>query len=204
MLLKVTVGVGNREPLTLIGGRPTSQKVTPVSLFGQMRGSRFISSCVRRRLLPSNALFSFSLNTAVTWFALFVFAAGNDGTNNDKYPGSPTNIVANNVISVAATLESSALARFSNYGIKMVDVAAPGVGIKSSVPGNKFLRVSGTSQAAPFVTNVAAKMKDVNPFLTPKHLRKIIMNTVDKRPYLAEKIKSYRNNQTFDYHKLHF
>ena len=40
----------------------------------------------------------------------------------------------------------SKLASFSNYGAAMVDVAAPGVGIKSSIPGEMELTVSGTSQ----------------------------------------------------------
>ena len=98
---------------------------------------------------------------------LFVFAAGNEGTDNDKFPFSPTNVNTPNVISVAATLGRSELAPFSNYGAEQVDVAAPGVGIESTVPGNKYLRVSGTSQAAPFVAGIASEIKDSNPNLGP-------------------------------------
>ena len=54
---------------------------------------------------------------------LFVFAAGNDGLNNDEFPTSPTNIQADNVISVAAALEFNKLASFSNYGANTVDIA---------------------------------------------------------------------------------
>ena len=74
---------------------------------------------------------------------LFVFAAGNDGTNNDKYPTSPANIDSPNSISVAATLDRSKLASFSNYGKKTVDVAAPGVSILSAAPGDNYIKVSG-------------------------------------------------------------
>ena len=119
---------------------------------------------------------------------LFVFAAGNDGLNNDKFPTSPTNIKADNVISVAATIGRSSIAPFSNYGVSMVDVAAPGVGIKSSVPGNNYLKVSGTSQAAPFVANIAARVKDMNPSLSPKDIKTLIMKTVDFKAYLKEKV----------------
>ena len=90
---------------------------------------------------------------------LWVFAAGNDGTNNDQLPSSPTNIQADNVISVAATIGFDVIAPFSNFGVKMVDVAAPGVSINSTVPGDEFLSVSGTSQAAPYVANMAEKLK---------------------------------------------
>jgi len=121
---------------------------------------------------------------------LFVFAAGNDGSNNDEFPASPTNIEAPNVISVAATLGNGSLASFSNYGQSTVDVAAPGVGIRSSVPGDKYLQVSGTSQAAPFVANVAARLKDANPALTPVDIKAIIMKTVDKHDDLARKIRT--------------
>ena len=121
---------------------------------------------------------------------LFVFAAGNDGLNNDKFPTSPTNIQADNVISVAAALEFNKLASFSNYGAKMVDVAAPGVGIDSTVPGNKYLVVSGTSQAAPYVANVAGQVKDANTSLSPRDIKKIILGTVDIRDWLVGKVKT--------------
>ncbi|OUR95269.1 hypothetical protein A9Q84_15620 [Halobacteriovorax marinus] len=119
---------------------------------------------------------------------LFVFAAGNDGLNNDKFPTSPTNIKADNVISVAATIGRSSIAPFSNYGKTMVDVAAPGVGIRSAVPGDNYLKVSGTSQAAPFVANIAARVKDANPALGPGEIKKIIMGTVDLKEYLKAKV----------------
>lgn len=121
---------------------------------------------------------------------LFVFAAGNDGSNNDKYPASPTNVQADNVLSVAATFNRNSLASFSNYGKKMVDVAAPGVLIHSQIPGNEYLKVSGTSQAAPYVSNIAAQVKSINKGLTPVQIKKIIMGTVDYKDYLKAKVKS--------------
>ncbi len=119
---------------------------------------------------------------------LFVFAAGNDGLNNDKFPTSPTNIKGDNVISVAATMGRLAIAPFSNYGKEMVDVAAPGVGILSTAPGDEYVKVSGTSQAAPFVANIAARVKDANPSLSPGDIKKIIMGTVDYKNYLTDKV----------------
>ncbi len=119
---------------------------------------------------------------------LFVFAAGNDGIDNDTYPTSPTNIQADNVISVAATIDRYAIAPFSNFGKQMVDVAAPGVGIESAVPGNQYLKVSGTSQAAPFIAGVAAQVKETNPKLTPKEIKTIIMKTVDYKDFLKGKV----------------
>jgi subtilisin family serine protease len=69
-------------------------------------------------------------------------------------------------------------------------VAAPGVGIYSSIPGGRFLEVSGTSQAAPYVAGVAAKLKEIRPELTPSELKKILIMTVDKKEFLQAKIIS--------------
>jgi cell wall-associated protease len=121
---------------------------------------------------------------------LFVFASGNDGKNNDQYPGSPTNIAADNVISVGATYQDLILAPFSNFGTSTVDVAAPGMIVDSLIPGNERLAISGTSQAAPFVANVAAKILAINPRLNPGEVKAILMRTVDEKTFLTDKIKS--------------
>jgi cell wall-associated protease len=119
---------------------------------------------------------------------LFVFAAGNDGANNDLIPTSPTNIKADNVVSVAATYDVQFLAPFSNYGLKMVEVAAPGMLIDSTIPVGRRLQVSGTSQAAPFVAKVAGLIKDANPSLKPADIKKILIGTVDLKEFLRGKV----------------
>ncbi len=120
---------------------------------------------------------------------LFVFAAGNDGMSNDTYGTSPANIKADNVITVGATYKNEFWAPFSNFGTKMVDIAAPGMLIDSAIPGaGNYLKVSGTSQASPYVANVAAEVKDANPSLTPGDIRKILMGTVDVKAFLSEKV----------------
>ncbi len=121
---------------------------------------------------------------------LFVIAAGNDGTNNDVAPTAPANIRADNTITVAATLDTSKLAVFSNYGNTTVDVAAPGVGILSTIPGNEHLTVSGTSQAAPYVTQIAGKIIDANPKLTVAQVKQVVLQTVDQKAFLAGKVST--------------
>ncbi len=121
---------------------------------------------------------------------LFVFAAGNDGMSNDEFGTSPANIKADNVITVGATYKNEFFAPFSNYGTKMVDIAAPGMLINSSIPGNDYLEVSGTSQASPYVANVAAKIKEANPKLKPSEIKKILMGTVDPKSFLKEKVST--------------
>lgn len=121
---------------------------------------------------------------------LFVFAAGNDGTDNDLSPVSPANIKVDNTIAVAATLGSEKLASFSNWGLTKVEVAAPGVVIRASIPGNEYIELSGTSMAAPYVTNVAARVQEANPSLNPAGVKKILVDTVDKKDWLKSKVSS--------------
>lgn len=119
---------------------------------------------------------------------LFVIAAGNDTSDNDLYPDYPADIQAANKIVVAATFGYSEIAEFSNFGATKVDVAAPGVAILSPSPAQNYLHMSGTSQAAPFVTNAVSLAKDVNPALTTADLKSIILKTVDVKPWLKGKV----------------
>lgn len=133
---------------------------------------------------------SYAKSFGATPNTLYVFAAGNEGRNNDIFPFSPAGADAQNSITVAASLGNADIAKFSNYGVKSVDVAAPGVNISSAAPGTTRIAMSGTSQAAPFVSNLAGKLKDINPSLTPAQLKKILMETVDKKNFLAGKVKT--------------
>ncbi|MBF0206870.1 MAG: S8 family serine peptidase [Oligoflexia bacterium] len=138
-----------------------------------------------RLLNAGNSVYAQAPNT------LFVFAAGNSHSNNDTVVASPANVKRLNTISVAATLGDRSLADFSNYGKKMVDVAAPGVAISSSVPStteDRFLGLSGTSQAAPAVSNIAAEVLNLNPILTPAQIKEVIMKTVDVKSFLRGKV----------------
>jgi subtilisin family serine protease len=116
--------------------------------------------------------------------ALFVIAAGNDGQDNDAFGAVPANVRTDNSITVAATLGRQKLAYFSNYGQENVDIAAPGVGIRSTAPGDEYLEFSGTSQATPHVANAAGLILDSNPKLTPAQVKQILMQTVDVKAFL--------------------
>lgn len=119
---------------------------------------------------------------------LCVAAAGNESANNDATPSYPANYAGDAVISVAATDSSNRLATFSNYGATTVDVAAPGVGIYSTVPGNRYASYSGTSMATPHVTGTVALLAAANPQATAAELRTAILSTAVPLPALAGKV----------------
>src|SRR5687767_112931 len=105
---------------------------------------------------------------------LFVAAAGNASTNNDRRPHYPSSYNVGNVISVAALDRHDQLASFSNWGEKHVAIAAPGVDILSTWLGNEYEEKSGTSMATPMVAGVAALVAANEPKLSVDELRKRI------------------------------
>ncbi len=117
---------------------------------------------------------------------LFVASAGNEGTDNDALPHYPSSYEATNVIAVAATDHSDALANFSNVGSTSVDLAAPGVNILSTVRTSQVFGLSsGTSMAVPHVVGVAALIRSVAPNIRAADLRQVIFDCVDPIPVLA-------------------
>ena len=83
-------------------------------------------------------------------------ASGNDSRNADVTPLYPAAFSLGNIISVAATDAADNRAWFSNWGVTSVDLAAPGVSIRSTVLNNGYGDKNGTSMATPHVAGVAA------------------------------------------------
>ena len=122
--------------------------------------------------------------------ALIVIAAGNSGNDLENIACSPNNVAIPNKIVVAATHEDKALAPFSDYARTKVDVAVPGVNIYATYPNQKMGYMSGTSMAAPLVSQYAGLVFAKNPALSPTDVKGILMGTVDRKPWLAEKVRS--------------
>lgn len=124
--------------------------------------------------------FSSALQSAISQFitsgGLFVAAAGNEATNNDVTPSYPANYQG--VISVGASTRTDTRARFSNYGTS-VDVFAPGQSILSTLPGNRYGSLSGTSMATPQVAGALALLWGQNPTLSATTISQALINSTD-------------------------
>ena len=104
---------------------------------------------------------------------VLVAAAGNENTSELCYPAAYENVIA-----VAATNRSDNKANFSNYGY-WIDVAAPGVEILSTFPGNDYAWASGTSMATPLVAGVIGLLLSKNSNLTQEQVYTAIRSSVD-------------------------
>ncbi|MCU0449547.1 MAG: S8 family serine peptidase [Bernardetiaceae bacterium] len=91
--------------------------------------------------------------------ALVVVAAGN--SDEDAIDYAPANVPG--VITVAAVDNELNKADFSNtVGSLKMGIAAPGVSIYSTVPGNQYKYLNGTSMATPYVAGLLGLAKAMN------------------------------------------
>lgn len=96
---------------------------------------------------------------------LFVAAAGNSDNNIEFSEMIPSGIKLPNLITVGAVDQAGKPTNFTSFG-QGVGIYANGFEVDSYIPGGKRMKFSGTSMAAPNVTNLAAKLIALNPSLT--------------------------------------
>jgi len=119
---------------------------------------------------------------------LFIASAGNSGDNSDFFPLYPAAYDCDNIISVAATNQNDTLASFSNYGVKSVDIAAPGTHILSTDLNHEYSYKNGTSMSSPHVAGAAALLKAYRPDFTAADMKNIILSSAKKLPDLYDKV----------------
>jgi len=120
---------------------------------------------------------------------LFVVAAGNSGEDNDVVPIYPANYELDNLISVTFIDSNGGLTKLSNYGLSMVDLAAPGEDIISTVVGSYGL-MSGSSMAAPHLTAVAAMVYATNDNPYPADVKEILLKNIKTLPSISKQIRN--------------
>ena len=126
-----------------------------------------------------------SVSAGVTYAA----AAGNDDKDAlTVIPASYPEVIAVSAIvdtdgkcgglsSSTTAGNDDTLADFSNFG-SVVDIAAPGVLIKSTARGSSYTNsFSGTSASTPHVTGAAALYSSENPNATPSDIRNALRNS---------------------------
>lgn len=133
--------------------------------------------------------------------AIVVAAAGNANQNAKRYV--PAGV--NGVLTVSAIDQNMSKATFSNFVSEVeMAVAAPGVQIYSTFPGDSYQTFNGTSMATPYVAGLVALLKSMDPGLVTKDIYEILsvtgINTKNTKetgtfiqPYAAVRLLVERN-----------
>lgn len=108
---------------------------------------------------------------------LCVCAAGNEGSRSWTSPGDIPHS-----ISVMSHGSSGKFADSTNFGSEK-DVSAPGVSIFSTIDGNQYSYMSGTSMASPVVAGLAGLLLSVDGTLNPRELKNYIYTSSGKEYY---------------------
>ena len=196
---KGTSGVAQRVSIMALkflsadGSGDTASAVKAID-YAIAHGAKVLSNSWGGPSDPGNQALLDAINRAQAAGILVVAAAGNgdelgnpqsnDNPNTASYPAA---FNTDNMIAVAATDETDTMAFFSNYGVKTVHLAAPGVNVYSTLPGNKYGQESGTSMACPHVAGGAALVWAAHPSWDYKQVKKALMDSTDKLSSLAGK-----------------
>lgn len=111
---------------------------------------------------------------------------GRDVSNGLDIPGMLDSVVTVSAVArpynadaATATLSRS---RFSNYGVKNIEVAAPGSSIYSTFPAsrNYYGTISGTSMASPHVAGVVALLRGVDPTRSATETKEVLYRQAEQ------------------------
>jgi subtilisin family serine protease len=117
---------------------------------------------------------------------LFVCAAGNGGIDDFQddvdegsvFPAGWSSEISS-ILSVTSISASGTVPSWANYGLTGVSVAAPGIGIISTLPLGNYGENSGTSMSTPHVSGIAVLLWAHEPALKPSDVRARIISTAE-------------------------
>ncbi len=150
-----------------------------VSEFEQWLAKTASISDAQERKAKAQELYTIWRNGIATMIAdtpgtLFVAAAGNGDNDATFAQDVPASLTYPNLLVVGAVNQAGEATSFTSYG-PTVAVYADGFHVPSKIPQGYTVQFSGTSMAAPNVTNLAAKLFALDPKLTPLEVRDLIV-----------------------------
>lgn len=183
--IRVTGRIDETEERNRLIYRSASRRIAKGIFYAVHRGVDVINlSLGWPKSMNTNYMMK-AISAAVSNNVLIVAAAGNNNSNASVYPCAFREVVCVGSIDV-----NGQVSRFSNYGGE-VDILAPGDQIASTIP-TAFIPLklnlqgydimSGTSQAAPYVSAAAALIKSVFPGIPNTEVQRRLFDSALKRP----------------------
>lgn len=139
-----------------------------------------------------------AIHNSVAAGVTYVAAAGNEHKDaSSTIPASYSEVIAVSAIvdtdgkcGGLSSISTSAgkddtFASFSNYG-SVVDIAAPGVLVKTTGKGSGYTTFSGTSASAPHVTGAAALYKAYHSSASPTEVRNALLDSGSKQSTVCD------------------
>ncbi len=166
-------------------------------VYAVKHGAKIINGSFGKAYSPHQNLVKKAVKYAEEKGVIIVHAAGNSSNNNDDFSKNPNypnryqtdGSPVSTWVEVGASdqkLDKTLPAFFSNYGKKSVDLFAPGVGIISTAPENKWIALDGTSMASPVVAGVLASVySQYYDKIEPASIRDIVINKAVRKDSYA-------------------
>ncbi len=183
-------GIANNVKIMIVRAVPNGDErdkdVANAIRYAVDNGATVINMSFGKYYSPDKKLVDDAVKYAESKDVVLVHAAGNESKDNDvelSYPNREllSGEIASNWIQVGASAYkkgANIIGDFSNYGLKKVDLFAPGVDIFSTIPDNKYVSESGTSMASPSTAGVVAVIRSYFPELKAPEVRALLMKTV--------------------------
>jgi len=165
-------GVSWQSPImplrvSLANGQATTSAVASAMLWAINHGARVIN-CSFAPLQADRTVLTAAQFVRNSGGLVFI-SAGNDGRTSTATDNA-------NALFIGAVDASDRRASFSTTG-PFVDLSAPGTGIHTTLRGNAYGRVSGTSFSSPIAAGVAALVWAVRPPFRPVTVEQILFQT---------------------------
>lgn len=183
-------GVANHVALMLLGAVPQGDEndkdIALAIRYAVDNGAKVINMSFGKAVSLHPEWVTDAMRYAEKKGVLLVRGAGNSFTDIDKVPFYPTKHISSkkmlgNLLTVGASDPEGNPALQSNYGLKEVDLFAPGVDIYSTIAGDNYKKMGGTSMASPVVAGVAALLMTYYPELTVSQIRDVLIRTAVTR-----------------------
>ena len=169
-------------------GHEKDRDVANAVFYAVNNGAKIINMSFGKDYTTDKEYVDQAVRYAETNNVLIVHAAGNYSDDNDAVTFYPSRNYKSGgqckswieVGAVSWENGASMVASFTNYGKSSVDLFAPGVDIRSTIPDQKYRKLNGTSMAAPMVTGVAALVWSYYPQLSACELKSVLLESTVK------------------------